>query len=102
MESDLGQDATTTKTIGLQVHSSSGPGVMHQLTGVIAAHQGNIISVMIIGERETTDRVYFEIEMPGPATGLIESLKQLPVVRDASTIDSLEKIYGKRIIIIGG
>jgi energy-converting hydrogenase B subunit Q len=102
METGADHDVTKLNAVGLQVNSSSGPGIMHQLTGVIAAHQGNIMSVMIIGERETTDRVYFEIEMPGVPADLVASLKKLPVVRDATLIESLEKIYGKRIIIMGG
>jgi energy-converting hydrogenase B subunit Q len=46
--------------------------------------------------------VYFEIELPGDPAALVADLKVLPPVRDAAVVDSLEKIYGKRIIIIGG
>ncbi len=91
--------------VGIEVHSQNGPGILHQLARAIAAHDGNIVSVMIVAEKEDSERVYFEIELPGgpgEPEALVAELKTLPPVRDASIVDSLEKIYGKRIIIIGG
>lgn len=89
--------------IGIEILSGSGPGILHAVTGVIARHQGNITSVEIIEGRETdTDHVYFEIEAaddPGP---MIVELGQLPRVRHAAQVATMEKIYGKRIIIMGG
>lgn len=87
---------------GFMIHAQSGPGVLHQLTGVIAAHQGNISSVAILDEGPPEARIYFEIELPGPAQPLAEGLRALPVVREASRVETLEKIYGKRIIVVGG
>lgn len=88
--------------IGLQVHSTTGPGILHQLSGAIAAHDGNIVSVMIVGEKENTERVYFEVEVPGDPTLILADLKKLPPVLDATLVETLEKVYGKRIIIMGG
>ena len=87
--------------VGIEVHSASGPGILHQLARAIATHDGNIVSVMIVTEKDG-DRVYFEIELPGESSPLLAELKSLPPVRDAVLVDSLDKIYGKRIIIIGG
>lgn len=87
--------------VGIEVHSASGPGILHQLARAIATHEGNIVSVMIVTEKDG-DRVYFEIELPDEPAPLLAELKSLPPVRDAVLVDSLEKIYGKRIIIIGG
>ena len=36
-----------------------------RLTGVIARHHGNILSVEIVEERPEEARTYFEIEVPG-------------------------------------
>jgi len=88
--------------VGIEVHSQNGPGILHQLARAIATHDGNIVSVMIVAEKEDSERVYFEIELPGDPAALIADLKALAPVRDANVVDSLEKIYGKRIIIIGG
>jgi energy-converting hydrogenase B subunit Q len=88
--------------VGIEVHSANGPGILHQLARAIATHNGNIVSVMIVAEKDNTERVYFEVELPGEPEPLIADLKALPPVRDAAIVESLEKIYGKRIIIIGG
>ncbi|MGA2182022.1 MAG: DUF5612 domain-containing protein [Bryobacteraceae bacterium] len=86
------------RRIGLEVETEPGTGVLHQLTGVIARHDGNIDSVEIIEEV----RLYFEIDLPGNEAQLLEDLRALPVVRRAQVVETLQKIYGKRIIIIGG
>jgi len=33
---------------------------------------------------------------------MLEDLRKLPIVRHADQVDTMEKIYGKRIIIVGG
>jgi energy-converting hydrogenase B subunit Q len=89
--------------IGIEILSGSGPGILHATTGVIARHNGNITSVEIIEGREAgTDHVYFEIESAGDPLAMVEELRQLPMVRHAAQVDTMEKIYGKRIIIVGG
>ena len=84
------------------VRAESGPGVLHQLTGAIARHNGNITLVEIIESRPPEARIYFEIEVPGPAALLVEDIRALPVVRQALPVKTFQKIYGKRIIIMGG
>ena len=89
--------------IGIEIRSASGPGILHATTGVIAKHNGNITSVEIIEDGESgTDHVYFEIEAQGDIGPMLEELRQLPIVRHAGQVDTMEKIYGKRIIIVGG
>lgn len=80
----------------------SGPGVLHQLTGVIARHQGDIGSISIIEEHATEARIYLELDVPGPTDPLLSELRELNVVRSVSVVQSLQKIYGKRVIIVGG
>lgn len=81
-----------------------GPGVLHQITGVIAAHLGNITSVAILGSRvENEERTFFEIELPQPDSAeVLKELAALPLVLGVEEVRSMEKIYGKRIIIMGG
>lgn len=91
--------------LALLVRVEPRPGVLHQMTGVIAAHGGNILSVAILGSRaENEERTFFEINLPegeDPARVLAE-LAALPVVRGVEQVRSMDKIYGKRIIIMGG
>jgi energy-converting hydrogenase B subunit Q len=89
--------------IGIEILSASGPGILHATTGVIARHNGNITSVEIIEEGKAgNDHVYFEIEAQGDPAPMLEDLRKLPIVRHAAQVATMEKIYGKRIIIVGG
>ncbi len=88
--------------IGLVVVARSGLGVLHELTGVIAKHRGDILSVEIIEERPPESRIYFEIDLPVEAAALLADIEELAIVRAVSTVKTLQKIFGKRIIIVGG
>ncbi len=88
--------------IGVVVDARSGTGVLHELTGIIARHQGDIASVEIIEQRPPDSRVYFEIELPGGEEALRADLQASTIVRDVTVVKTLQKIYGKRIIIVGG
>jgi energy-converting hydrogenase B subunit Q len=88
--------------VGILVRVDSGLGVLHQLTGVIAGQQGNISSVEIIEDHPPETRIYFEIDLPQSPEKLIEELRALAVVREAGVVKTLQKVYGKRIIIVGG
>jgi energy-converting hydrogenase B subunit Q len=88
--------------LGLVVHTDPGPGIMHQMTGVIANLDGNITSIAIMERHADEERIYFEIELPGDPQVLVRGLRGLPVVRRVETVNSLQRIFGKRIIIMGG
>lgn len=77
---------------------------MHQVTGIIARHSANIQSVDILEETAREARVYFEIELPASASleTLAADLRGLAVVSAVETVPTMGKIYGKRIIIMGG
>src|SRR5664279_2415762 len=89
-------------TIGIVVHATGGTGVLHQLTGVIARHEGDITSVEILDNRPDEARTYFEVMLPGSPQDLMEDLRALPIVRGVEIVKTLQAVYGKRIIIMGG
>ena len=94
-------------TFGLLVRAAGGPGVLHELTGVIARRGGDITSVEIVDRRAGEARVYFEVALPGEggagaAAELADALRALPVVREVGPVNTLAAIYGKRVIIMGG
>jgi len=91
-----------TQKFGVTVRADSGPGVMHQMTGVIAKHRGNISSIDITTEGTVEARIYFEIDMPEAPEPLLDDLRALSVVREVGLVKTLQAIYGKRIIIMGG
>ena len=90
------------QAIGIDVRTRSGPGVLFELTGIIARHQGDITSVEILAGADDESRVYFEIRLPGEAGPLLDDLRRSPVVRDLAPVATMTRIYGKRIIIVGG
>ena len=90
------------QTIGLVVHAVGRTGVLHQLTGVIARHEGDITSVEILSNLPEEARTYFEMVLPGTVEPLIDDLKKLPIVRAVEPVKTLQAVYGKRIIIVGG
>ena len=79
----------------------TGPGVLHQLTGVIARHGGDISSVEILSDWEGLSRTYLEITAEDTAA-LVAELRALDIVRGLEVAATLKRIYGKRIIIMGG
>jgi len=87
---------------GVMIRAESGPGVLYQLTGAIARHQGDIASVEILQAAASEARVYFEVLLEGESEPLLADLRALPIVRDAVRVGTLQTIYGKRVIIMGG
>lgn len=88
--------------IGIEIVAASETGVLHELTGVIARHHGNIASVEIVEQTAAQSRIMFEIDLPGEADALVEELNGLRVVELTRQVPTMERVYGKRIIIMGG
>ena len=90
------------RMVGLLIEARGGPGVLHQTTGVIARHEGDITLVEILERGPEVDRLYLEVELPGEAEPLVEELEAASVVRSVVAVQTFQRIYGKRIIIMGG
>jgi energy-converting hydrogenase B subunit Q len=100
------------KTIGLEAEGAIAllvrvqvpdqPGVLHALTRVIFEHRGNITYVDIADERRGRSATYFELSEVDDLNGLVRDLEALPIVRVVERQPSFGRIYGKRIIVIGG
>jgi len=90
------------RTLGLHVRARSGPGILHQLSGVMARHQGDITSVEIVERTPDESRVYFEIELPAAPDALLSDLRGLESVLAIEVVETFQRVYGKRVIIMGG
>jgi energy-converting hydrogenase B subunit Q len=84
------------------VRTPDEPGMLHALTKVIFDHQANITYVDIAERREDGSTVYFELEDVAAPDELIGDLESLPIVRAVEQAPSFQKVYGKRIIVVGG
>src|SRR6476659_3512682 len=78
------------------------PGMLFQLTKVLADRQINITHVDLhtVGP---TSQIYFELEVDeGAIEHTIDDLRRVPGVQGVKELPSLARVYGKRIIVIGG
>jgi energy-converting hydrogenase B subunit Q len=86
----------------LIIQTEDQPGVLFQLTKVIASHQANISYIDIVEKLQEFASVYLELQDVSDLESLVQELQALPVVRGIEQPEPFLKIYGKRIIIIGG
>jgi len=83
------------------VTASDRPGMMSAVTKVLADHNANIRYVDLHSGGEHAD-IYFEMSLEGPPDKLFADLKRLDGVHGLEEIPSFAKIYGKRIVVMGG
>jgi energy-converting hydrogenase B subunit Q len=77
-------------------------GMLSGLTKVLADHTANITYVDLHAGAPTTG-IYFEFSVAdGALPGLITDLRTVAGVEDVHETPSVAKIYGKRIIVMGG
>ena len=78
------------------------PGMLYGLTKVLADHGANITYVDI-HTADPHSRIYFELTMETmPIEQVLGDLRGVPGVVDTAETPSFVKIYGKRIIVMGG
>jgi energy-converting hydrogenase B subunit Q len=75
--------------------------MMSAVTKVLADHQANIRYVDLHSAGDLAD-IYFEFTVDGTPDTLFTDLKRLNGVLGLEEIPSFAKIYGKRIIVMGG
>ena len=78
------------------------PGMMSALTRVLADHDANITHIDIHPGNPTSG-IYFEVTVPDDrAQSVLDNLKAVAGVERVEETPSSAKIYGKRIIVMGG
>jgi energy-converting hydrogenase B subunit Q len=80
---------------------SDRPGILYGLTKVLADHQANITYVDI-HNTDAQSTTYFELTFDGPLEQVLGDLRNVPGVASVVETPSFAKIYGKRIIVMGG
>src|SRR3954466_6662239 len=82
---------------------SDQPGVLSGLTRVLADHHANITYVDIHDAGEPTSDIYFEFTLDGDeVSAILAGMQQVPGVRLVEETPNFAKIYGKRIVVMGG
>jgi energy-converting hydrogenase B subunit Q len=82
--------------------ASDQPGLLFGLTKVLADRQANITYVDIIGQRDRVAQIYLEFSVEAGIEDIVGDLRRVPGVAAVELTPSFSKIYGKRIIIMGG
>ena len=78
------------------------PGMLAGLTTVLAGHDANITYVDIHAGTPTSE-IYFEVTIPdGHLETVMQNLSAVTGVQTVHETPSFAKIYGKRIIVMGG
>src|SRR2546426_12668353 len=90
------------KDPALLIQAEDQPGVLFQLTKVIAAHHANISYIDIVERLHESASVYLELQDVSDLEVLVKELQALSVVRGIEQPEPLLTVYGKRVIIIGG
>jgi energy-converting hydrogenase B subunit Q len=90
------------ESIALLIQAQDRTGVLFQLTRAIAEHGANIGSVEIVRRGSHAVSIYLELRNVKEVKELLTDLSALDVVTAVDSLDPLLKVYGKRIIIIGG
>jgi energy-converting hydrogenase B subunit Q len=78
------------------------PGMLFRLTKVIADHGINITHVDLHGAAGVSE-IYFELEIGDDGLAqLLSDLRQVSGVQRAEETPSFARVYGKRVIVMGG
>jgi energy-converting hydrogenase B subunit Q len=95
-------------SIALNIICNDRPGMLRDIAGIVAANAGNIVYTQQFlldrGINAGKASVYMEIEGlgEGATDRIVSDLKALGSILDITIHPSFEKIYGSRVIIIGG
>jgi energy-converting hydrogenase B subunit Q len=90
------------KTHAVLVTVTDQPGMLFRLTKVIADHQINITHVDLRAAGPVSE-IYFELKVDeAPVAQLVGDLRQIDGVQSVVEVPSFARIYGKRIIVMGG
>lgn len=86
----------------LVVSANDQPGLLFRLTKVFADHDANITSLDLHGGAPWSE-IDFEFTLEdGEVTSIVEGLRAVPGVTRVDERPSFNKIYGKRIVVMGG
>ena len=78
------------------------PGILHGLTKVLASHDANITYVDIVRPPDRDPQVYLEFASERAIETVVADMRAVAGIRSVEPTPSFAKIYGKRIIIMGG
>jgi energy-converting hydrogenase B subunit Q len=91
-------------SLAINVICDNRPGMLRDIAGVVASRGGNIVYThqFVLERGINLGRASVYMEIDGAAEDMVEELRALDSVFDVSFHQPFDKIYGSRVIIIGG
>ncbi|NYT06324.1 MAG: ACT domain-containing protein [Methanomicrobiales archaeon] len=90
----------------ISIISENRLGVLRDIANVLVSHNANVLmiqqSIIANGPQRGMAYAYFEFEGPGDPGKLVADLVLLPSIHDVTMYQPFSRIFGQRVIIIGG
>ncbi len=88
--------------VAITIKTIERPGVLSQITNMMASDGINITYTHLFVEKDDSGSIYMELEDVKDVNKLVRAINDSEPVLEVKVHRSLDDIYGKRIIIIGG
>ena len=88
--------------VAITIKTIERPGVLSQITDMFASDGINITYTHLFVEKDGSGSIYMELEDVDDVDKLVRAINDSEPVLEVKVHRSLDDIYGKRIIIIGG
>jgi len=88
--------------LGLLVATRDEPGILYRVSEAIFKHGANITYIAGGAHRESEAELQLEVTGAGDEASLIADLEGLEGITKVSRVPTFQRIYGKRVIVIGG
>src|SRR5262245_51129771 len=86
----------------LLLQTENVPGALSRVAGLIASHNANIRRLETLPGEGGRATISLELDEGADFDTIARELGTLPVVHSVERPPSMEAVYGKRVIIIGG
>ncbi len=96
----MGQEPA--EVVGLLVSSDDKPGVLYRVAETIFRHGGNITYVAGGAKRQAGAELQVEVSGAPDTERLVADVSAVEGVTSVSVVPTLQSVYGKRVIVIGG
>ncbi|WP_066972041.1 DUF5612 domain-containing protein [Methanobrevibacter filiformis] len=88
--------------INITIKTLEKKGVLDQITKLLSSHGLNISYTHLFIEKNNLGSIHLELENVTNKEELLKDLEALEPIQEVQIHESLEDIYGKRVIIFGG
>lgn len=89
-------------TYALNIKARDKPGVLSKVTSYIAKKNVNIIFTQVYSLPDEDASTYLELENVDDIDEIIEGIRKFPEIFEVEQSPTMNDVWGKRIIIIGG